>query len=315
MSTLIQANGLHRFYGTTHAVNDVSIELQQGEILGLLGPNGAGKSSCLQMLCGVLAPSAGEITINGADLFEQPNLAKQNIGYLPDTPPLYSELTVNEYLLYAARLRRVKKSQLISFREQAIERCGLNDYSKKLVGNLSKGFQQRVGIAQAIIHQPNVIILDEPTVGLDPIQMIEIRKLILELGEQHGIILSTHILPEVQAVCNRVQVIHRGQSVFNKKISELKNTTQIELRLQTNIDIESLNALPGVQLAEIISSQHYLLSGENIQASLADISQYCVEKKWGLLELSQKENTLEQIFINLTAGEYIISKNNAEDVA
>jgi len=295
MSALIQANGLHRFYGTTHAVNDVSIELQQGEILGLLGPNGAGKSSCLQMLCGVLAPSAGEININGADLFDQPNLAKQNIGYLPDTPPLYAELTVNEYLLYAARLRRVKKSQLIAFRE--------------------KGFQQRVGIAQAIIHQPNVIILDEPTVGLDPIQMIEIRKLILELGEQHGIILSTHILPEVQAVCNRVQVIHRGQSVFNKKISELKNTTQVELRLQTNIDIESLNALPGVQLAEIISSQHYLLSGENIQASLADISQYCVDKNWGLLELSQKENTLEQIFINLTAGEYIISKNNAEDVA
>ncbi|VAW63757.1 Gliding motility-associated ABC transporter ATP-binding protein GldA [hydrothermal vent metagenome] len=315
MSALIQANGLHRFYGTTHAVNDVSIELQQGEILGLLGPNGAGKSSCLQMLCGVLAPSAGEININGADLFEQPNLAKQNIGYLPDTPPLYAELTVNEYLLYAARLRRVKKSQLIAFREQAIERCGLSEYTKKLVGNLSKGFQQRVGIAQAIIHQPNVIILDEPTVGLDPIQMIEIRKLILELGEQHGIILSTHILPEVQAVCNRVQVIHRGQSVFNKKISELKNTTQVELRLQTNIDIESLNALPGVQLAEIISSQHYLLSGENIQASLADISQYCVDKNWGLLELSQKENTLEQIFINLTAGEYIISKNNAEDVA
>jgi len=315
MSELIQARHLHRFYGQTHAVNDVCIELQQGEILGLLGPNGAGKSSCLQMLCGVLAPSAGAININGADLFEQPNLAKQNIGYLPDTPPLYPELTVNEYLLYAARLRRVKKSQLITFRNRAIERCGLTDYTKKLIGNLSKGFQQRVGIAQAIIHQPNVIILDEPTVGLDPIQMIEIRKLILELGEQHGIILSTHILPEVQAVCNRVQVIHQGQSVFNKKISALKNTTQIELRLQTNINIESLNALPGVQASEIISNQHYLLTGENLHASLANISQYCVEKNWGLLELSPKENTLEQIFINLTAGEDIAAENNAEDVA
>jgi len=303
MSALIQAKNLHRFYGDTHAVNDVSIELNQGEILGLLGPNGAGKSSCLQMLCGALAPSAGEIIINGADLLDKPNQAKRSIGYLPDKPPLYPELTIDEYLDYAARLRRVKKSQLKTLRDQAIQRCGLEGYNKRLIGNLSKGYQQRVGIAQAIIHQPEIIILDEPTVGLDPIQMVEIRKLILELGQQHGIILSTHILPEVQAVCNRVQMIHQGKSVFNKKMSELKKTDQVILRLQKSPDLEELMSLPGIESINNTSNNGYLLNGKNLHSYLSEISQYCVEKHWGLLEICPKENTLEQIFLNLISGE------------
>jgi len=307
MSALIQASHLHKIYRDNHAVNDVSIELHQGEILGLLGPNGAGKSSCLQMLCGVLAPSEGEIIINGSDLLDYPNKAKQSIGYLPDKPPLYPELTIDEYLNYAARLRRVKSSELSNLRQRAIECCGLEGYNTRLIGNLSKGYQQRVGIAQAIIHQPEIIVLDEPTVGLDPIQMIEIRKLILELGEQHGIILSTHILPEVQAVCNRVQIIHRGKSVFNKKMIELKKTRQVRLKLQQNIDIASINNLPSVesvtQTAKQATDNYYLLSGNNLHASLADISTQCVTNNWGLLELSPLENTLEQIFISLTAGD------------
>ena len=309
MSALIQAKKLHRFYGDTHAVNDVSIELNQGEILGLLGPNGAGKSSCLQILCGVLAPSAGEIIINGADLLDKPNQAKRSIGYLPDKPPLYPELTIDEYLDYAARLRRVKKSQLKTLRNQAIQRCGLEGYNKRLIGNLSKGYQQRVGIAQAIIHQPEIIILDEPTVGLDPIQMVEIRKLILELGQQHGIILSTHILPEVQAVCNRVQMIHQGKSVFNKKMSELKKTDQVILRLQKSPDLEELLSLPGIESINDTSNNCYLLNGKNLHSYLAEISQHCVEKHWGLLEICPKENTLEQIFLNLISGE---SNHNSE---
>jgi len=303
MSALIQARNLHRYYGDTHAVNDVSIELHQGEILALLGPNGAGKSSCLQMLCGVLAPSGGEIVINGADLLDNPNKAKQDIGYLPDKPPLYPELTVNEYLTYAARLRRVKKSRLKTLRDQAMQSCGLENYNKHLIGNLSKGYQQRVGIAQAIIHQPRIIILDEPTVGLDPIQMVEIRKLILQLGEQHGIILSTHILPEVQAVCNRVQMIHQGKSVINKKMDELKQTDQVTLRLKSAPDFESLKMLPKVESIKETSSGYYLLTGKELHTSLAEISQYCVEKNWGLLELCPRENNLEQVFLNLTSGE------------
>ncbi len=309
MSVLIQATHLHRFYGDTHAVNDVSIELHQGEILGLLGPNGAGKSSCLQMLCGVLAPSAGEIIINGADLLDKPNIAKQDIGYLPDKPPLYPELTVSEYLNYAARLRRVKKSQLKKLSEKAIQRCGLQGYSNRLISNLSKGYQQRVGIAQAIIHQPKIIILDEPTVGLDPIQMVEIRKLILELGKQHGIILSTHILPEVQAVCDRVQMIHQGRSVVNKKMHELKKTDQVFLKLQQLPDTEQLKQLPGVLSVKATSSNSFLLSGKDMHNSLADISQYCVDKSWGLLEIRLQENTLEQTFLNLTSGEASYNTN------
>jgi gliding motility-associated transport system ATP-binding protein len=311
MSALIQANNLHRFYRDTHAVNDVSINLQKGEILGLLGPNGAGKSSCLQILCGVLAPSAGEIIINGDDLLDKPNSAKQNIGYLPDKPPLYVDFTVNEYLNYAARIRRVKKSRINSLRDQAIQQCGLENHCKRLIGNLSKGYQQRVGIAQAIIHQPQVIILDEPTVGLDPIQMIDIRKLILELGEQHGIILSTHILPEVQAVCDRVQIIHQGKSVFNKKMSQLKSNNQATLRLQNPVNIKALDALPGVNSVAEISNQYFLLNGDNLQDSLADISLYCVENQWGLLEISPKQNTLEQVFIDLTSGEDTRNIENA----
>lgn len=315
MSALIQANNLHRYYGATHAVDNVSIELHQGEILALLGPNGAGKSSCLQMLCGVLAPSAGEIIINGADLLDQPNLAKKNIGYLPDKPPLYPELTVDEYLTYAARLRRVDPSQIKTLLKQAVQRCGLEGYNKRLIGNLSKGYLQRVGIAQAIIHQPEVIVLDEPTVGLDPIQILEIRKLILELGEEHGIILSTHILPEVQAVCNRVQMIHHGKSVINKKLSELKQSNQISLRLQTPPDIEQLKALPGVSSVKAAPNNTYLIMGDKINDSLADLSRQCVEKNWGLLELTPVENTLEQVFLNLTTSDGATASHSKSDAA
>jgi len=315
MSALIQANNLHRYYGETHAVDNVSIELHQGEILALLGPNGAGKSSCLQMLCGVLAPTEGEIIINGEDLLDNPNLAKKSIGYLPDRPPVYPELTVAEYLTYAAQLRRVARSQIKSLLQQTIQRCGLEGYNKRLIGNLSKGYQQRVGIAQAIIHQPDVIVLDEPTVGLDPIQMLEIRKLILELGEQHGIILSTHILPEVQAVCNRVQMIHHGKSVINKKLSELNKSNQISLRLQNPPDTQQLNSLPGVTSVQASSNNVFIIAGNNLDDSLSNISRHCVEKNWGLLELTPIENTLEQVFLNLTAGEDSTTPQTKSDAA
>jgi len=298
---LINAQHLHRHYDDTHAVNDVSIELKQGDILGLLGPNGAGKSTCMQMLCGVLAPSAGKIDINGIDLLDQPNLAKQHIGYLPDKPPLYNELTVNEYLNYAARLRHTEKNKLDKYREQAKQRCGLGQYGNRLIGNLSKGYQQRVGIAQAIIHHPKIIILDEPTVGLDPIQMREIRSLIMELGEHHGIILSTHILPEVQAVCTRVQVIQQGCSVFNKSMAELQQENQIVLHLQENVSTEALLNIPGIQSAEQTDTGRYLINGDSLHDSLASISKYCVTHNWGLLEMSPADDNLEQIFIQLTS--------------
>ncbi len=303
MSALIQAQHLHRYYADTLAVNDVSIQLHQGDILGLLGPNGAGKSSCMQMLCGVLAPSAGEVLIKGIDLLDHPQQAKQQIGYLPDSPPLYPELTVDEYLNYAAHLRRIPKTQRPTLHAQAKERSGLENYGRRLIGNLSKGYQQRTGIAQAIIHQPDIIILDEPTVGLDPIQMREIRKLITELGQQHGVILSTHILPEVQAICNRVQLIHQGKSVFNKSMHEIQQHEQVRLHLQHTPDTAALLKLPAVESIDNNTDGTYTLSGNNLQQHLAEINQHCIAQNWGLLEIHLLENSLEQIFIKLTTGE------------
>lgn len=310
-STLIDAQHLHRYYADTHAVNDVCIKLQQGDILGLLGPNGAGKTSCMQMLCGSLAPSSGQITIKQYDLLEQPAQAKRHIGYLPDKPPLYPELTVDEYLDYVARLRRVSKASIATQRNKSKQQCGLSQHGKRLIGHLSKGYQQRLGIAQAIIHQPDIIILDEPTVGLDPIQIREIRELIGELGALHGIILSTHILPEVQAVCNRVQMIHQGRSLFNKSMQQLRQSNRALLQLEQVVDVTELEKIPGVDSAQILNQQQYLLEGEQLQASLAGISRYCVEQNWGLLQIQLQENDLEQIFISLSSGDAIIVDGDA----
>jgi ABC-2 type transport system ATP-binding protein len=224
---LINAIGLSRYYSEHCAVNNVDVVLHKGEVLGLLGPNGAGKSTTMQMLTGNLSPSAGEIQINGIDLLDEPRNAKQQLGYLPEQPPLYRDLTVSEYLHYCARLRNVPSAQRKGVIATASERCGLQDVSKRLIGNLSKGFRQRVGIAQAILHNPAVVILDEPTVGLDPIQIREIRRLIRELGQEHGIILSTHILPEVQAVCDRVQILNRGKTVFNDTLEGVESLEKV----------------------------------------------------------------------------------------
>ena len=221
MTNLIEAEHLTRYYGKQCAVNDVSFTLAKGEVLGFLGANGAGKTTTMQMLCGNLAPSAGQIKINGFDLLDQPKAAKLSLGYLPDTPPLYKELTVQEFLLYCAQLHGIAKNSIIDAINRAKERCGLTEVADRLIANLSKGFQQRVGIAQAILHNPEVIVLDEPTVGLDPIQIREIRTLIRELGQDHGVILSTHILTEVQESCSHVQIIHQGQLILNETIAGL----------------------------------------------------------------------------------------------
>lgn len=221
MSILVEAKQLYRYYGENCAVHNVSFTLKKGQVLGFLGANGAGKTTTMSMLCGNLAPSRGEIRINGIDLGTNPVAAKQNIGYLPDQPPLYKELTVTEFLRYCAQLHRVPKTEITAAVHLAQNRCGLKKVAQRLIANLSKGYQQRVGIAQAILHQPPVIVLDEPTVGLDPIQIKEIRSLIKELGVNHAIILSTHILSEVQETCTDVQIIHQGRLVLSQSIAEL----------------------------------------------------------------------------------------------
>ena len=303
--TLIQVEHLHRHYGPLHAVQDINFSLNRGEVLGFLGPNGAGKSTTMQMLSGNLAPSAGRVLINGHDILDEPKAAKASLGYLPEQPPLYRELTVIEYLEYCARLNRIPKSELAKAIDRARERCGLTEVGKRLIGNLSKGYQQRVGIAQAIIHSPEVVILDEPTVGLDPIQIREIRALIRELGQDHSVILSTHILPEVQTTCDRVLIINRGQIALQDSLAGLDARLQqggIRIGLQQAPAIEVLQSIQGIEKIETIDTQHFMLFC-NTDFDTAAFARQAVEQNWGLTELSPQTRSLEQVFIDITCNE------------
>jgi len=302
---LIEVEQLYRYYGHHLAVDAISFELSQGEVLGFLGPNGAGKSTTMQMITGNLAPSAGRITINGIDLLDQPRLAKAEIGYLPEQPPVYVDLTVDEYLVYCAKLHRVSSRQRGKAMARAKQRCGLEQVSRRLIGNLSKGYQQRVGIAQAILHDPTVVILDEPTVGLDPNQIRDIRGLIRELGEHHGIILSTHILPEVQATCSRVQIINRGKLVFSETMQSLEKqlTSQIlVLETRAPLNTDTLLQIDGVDNIETLTDHRVRMhfTGTNPAGTIAA----CVAtQEWGLVELALDRQTLEQVFVDLTCSE------------
>jgi ABC-2 type transport system ATP-binding protein len=302
---LIGVEDLCRYYGHHLAVDAISFELAQGEVLGFLGPNGAGKSTTMQIISGNLAPSSGRVAINGIDLLDRPRQAKAEIGYLPEQPPLYPDLTVNEYLVYCARLHRVTPAKRGPAVARAVQRCGLGDVGKRLIGNLSKGFQQRVGIAQAILHSPAVVILDEPTVGLDPNQIRDIRALIRELGETHGIILSTHILPEVQATCTRVQIIHRGRLVFSESMDALRQRcTGNALLVETvaPLDIDVLQQVDGVTTVQRLGARRARLQFETTNP--ADRVAACVaSRNWGLVELALDRQTLEQVFVDLTCSE------------
>jgi len=304
--TLIRVQNLYRFYGQHCAVHDVSFELAKGEVLGFLGPNGAGKSSTMQMITGNLAPSAGRITVNGIDLLDRPKPAKRELGYLPERPPLYRELTVDEYLGYCARLHGLGRGERAQALKRAKERCGLGDVGHRLINNLSKGFQQRVGIAQAVLHNPAVVILDEPTVGLDPIQIREIRALIRELGQDHGVILSTHILPEVQGTCGRVQIIHQGRLVFSEGTESLEQHLQAKRLIAAfhrPPPAQDLQAVAGVSAVEALSEQRYRIDYGGESPAEAVVEQ-AVAGNWGLYELTHERRTLEQIFVELTTAEH-----------
>lgn len=308
--SLITVNNLVRYYGSHRAVDDISFTLKTGDILGFLGPNGAGKSTTMQILSGNLAPHEGEIHINGIDLLDSPSQAKAEIGYLPEQPPLYKEMTVDEYLAYCARLHRLEKVRMAKAIQLAKTRCGLMDSGHRLIGNLSKGYQQRVGIAQAILHSPKIIILDEPTVGLDPNQIREIRDLIVELGEEHGIILCTHILPEVEAVCNRVQIINKGKIVYSADMDELlgkRNTGFHEISLLRPPSINQIYEAGEINNVERMDSNTFLV--HTTSPSAENIVNASVANNWGLIKLVPHEHTLEQIFVDLTLSDV---KNMAE---
>ena len=317
-NTLIQVEHLSRNYGPLNAVSDISFELNQGEVLGFLGPNGAGKSTSMQIITGNLAPSQGSIKICGIDLLEQPKLAKAGIGYLPEQPPLYRELSVDEFLTFCARINRIAKNKVANAVDNAKQRCGLEQVGKRIINNLSKGYQQRVGIAQAIIHSPSIIVLDEPTVGLDPIQIREIRDLIRELGKEHGVILSTHILPEVQMTCDRVQIINKGQLVFADEIDNLNKRMQsssLVLGLHNSPDISQLDTITDVGNVEELAAGRWRIHFEPGNSPAEELAKQAANNNWGLYELSPEHKTLEQIFVEITTTDQTPGKTTEAQVA
>ncbi len=303
---LLRAEGLYRWYGERCAVAGLDLELARGDVLGLLGPNGAGKTTTLHMLTGNLAPSAGRVTVAGHDLLDAPRAAKAAVGYLPEQPPLYRELTVGEYLRYCARLNGIARARVGEAVRRAMARCGLEGMGRRLIGNLSKGYQQRVGIAQAIIHAPPVVILDEPTVGLDPIQIREIRELVRELGRDHAVILSTHILPEVQMVCSRVEIIHRGRIVWSAAMDALERELAagaLLVRLARPPAPEALAGIPGVEAVEPLGEGRFRLRHAAGASPAEAVAEAAVRGGWGLLELTPERRSLEQVFVELTTAE------------
>lgn len=301
----VEAIELTRLYGGRAAVSDVSFSLAKGQVLGFLGPNGAGKSTTMKMLTGNLAPSAGSVKICGIDMMENPKEAKALIGYLPEMRPLYKEFTVDEYLTIAARLHKVPSKHIKKAVETAKARCGLTHMSKRLIENLSNGYQQRVGIAQAIIHNPMVVILDEPTVGLDPIQIRDIRALIKEIGQEHSVIVSTHILPEVEMVCDHVQIIDKGKLVFNGGIDVLKRQrvgNKLLLGFKQTPTEAALLQIPGVAEVEQADGMVRVrfTDGSTPHEAIVEAS---VNQGWGLYHIAPDQTSLEDVFVQLTYQE------------
>ena len=302
----LSARELSRAYGGVRAVDEIDLDLRRGEVLGLLGPNGAGKTTTMQMLTGNLAPSGGSISICGIDLLERPAAAKARLGYLPEVPPLYKELRVDEYLRLAARLHGVPRRKVGEALEQARARCGLTEMGRRLIGALSKGYQQRVGIAQAIIHTPDVVILDEPTVGLDPNQIRDIRTLIRDLSDRHSVILSTHILPEVEAVCDRVQILHRGRIVFNDRIETLRQfrgTPALLLGFRRPPAIEQISTLTGVRSVQPLPDGMLRVERNPGDDPTDALVEAAVAHGWGLTHLAPERASLEDVFVQLTRRE------------
>jgi len=306
---MIEITNLVKRYGVNYAVNDISFTVEDGEIVGFLGPNGAGKTTTMNILTGYLSASSGTAKIAGIDILENPLAAKSKIGFLPEQPPLYLDMTVSEYLNFVYQLKHCTLNR----KKHIAEICDvvkITDVSARLIKHLSKGYRQRVGIAQALIGNPEVLIFDEPTVGLDPKQIIEIRNLIRALGKNHTIILSTHILPEVQAVCDRIVVINKGKIVANEKTEDIQNATTGPRKLIAKIcgpenDIlKALKEKQGIIYAEILGERDsdsfsYLIESEESVDIRKPLFHMLAEKNWPLIGLESMGANLEDIFISL----------------
>ncbi len=313
---MIQVTGLSKRYVRHFAVKDISFSVEKGDIVGFLGPNGAGKTTTMRILTCFMPPTEGTATVAGFDVFQQPFEVKKHIGYLPEMPPLYPEMSVSDYLNFVARLKNIPAGDIKSRTQQVMERCSVADVSTQLISKLSKGYRQRVGLAQAIIHNPDVLILDEPTSGLDPKQILETRELIKSLAGEHTIILSTHILPEVEAVCKNVIIINKGKLVATDSVENLKNRSgfgAVQVEVETNGDADALaihqklEQVPGVSKVldrPLAGPGRFVFEVESLQGrnSRADVARAIVHAGWNLLELKSSSLTLEEAFLELTGS-------------
>lgn len=302
----LSARNLSRRFGQREVIHDVSLELRRGEVLGLLGHNGAGKSTTLQMLTGALMPHAGQIEICGFDLARQPMQAKARIGFLPETPPLYREMQVDGYLQFAAKLHRVPRAQIAAALAETKRRCGLLGSDNKIIGTLSKGYQQRVGIAQAIIHQPEVVVLDEPTAGLDPAQIRDIRALIRELGDAHSVILSTHLLGEVESICDRVEIMHHGRLIYgdsSARMQQYGHQPGFIVTLLAPPELAELQAIAGVQQVEPLSATQFrILHAPDTDPGTALLA-LAAQRGWQAKQLVPLQARLEDVFVQITENQ------------
>jgi ABC-2 type transport system ATP-binding protein len=305
---------LTKVYGATLAVDHVSFEVEKGQIVGFLGPNGAGKSTTMRMLTCYLPPTSGTATINGFDIFHQSQNVRQSLGYLPESVPLYTEMRVEEYLDFRGKLRELASEQRKKRIDYVLERCWLSSVRRKVIAHLSKGYRQRVGLADAMLHNPAVLILDEPTVGLDPNQIREMRRLIKELGGDHTVLLSTHILPEVEAICDHLVIIAGGRIVAQGGLDELREKRRIAARVLVECQgpgndvklalervngvakVELLDGVPkGITLAALKSKEGYDVRGEAART--------VIQHGWPLHEVKYEHATLEELFVQVTANQ------------
>jgi len=304
----VEIRNISKNYGYQRVLDDVSFEVKPGEILGFLGPNGAGKTTTMKIITGYIGMDKGEVLVNGKSI--KTGETKSSIGYLPENNPLYLDMPVVDYLRFSAKLQGVSKENMENRVREMIRLTGLNKEKHKLIGELSKGYRQRVGLAQALIHNPEILILDEPTTGLDPNQIIEIRELIKELGKEKTVILSTHILPEVEATCDRILIINKGKIVANgtsenlRQQAEGKNILKIKLEVFSNEGVlEQLQDLPSVEKATVtnnIDIGHFDIKSYKGMTSNKDIFNLCVKNNWPIVEMIPIETKLEDVFRDLT---------------
>ena len=312
---MIKVEHLTKRFAATTAVDDISFDVQPNEVIGFLGPNGAGKSTTLKILTGFYAATSGKVEVGGEDVFRRPNAVKRSIGYLPESVPLYPEMRVHEYLGYRAALKCVRRSARKKAVELAIERCHLADVRKRIIGQLSKGYRQRVGLADALVGNPRILILDEPTIGLDPNQIRQIRKLIKELGQEHTIILSSHILPEVEAVCSRVLIINEGKIVGQGRPEELRAgivggsaSVSVEVRDPDGTARAALEKVAGVRSVQDPEDRgdgliRFAVTADKDIGVRERIFDAAVAGGFKLLGLSSKTLSLEDVFVEITTGD------------